>query len=173
MIDCGLGQHKGRTLFGFGLFQEGELFSYRGQQTLIRPQPAVQQHHALDGIRCLRPGQENLLLTGEKGAAPEQQPVVIGTIAGPLPVRQDLLHQNVVKKGFEKIAALLAVLVGGKECGDFCAVVFQRIAGADQFVFLAVLVVVGNVAGREFRPVAGGQAGRPDGLPIYGGCCGR
>ena len=63
--------------------------------------------------------------------------------------------------------------MGGKECGDFCAVVFQRVADADQFVFLAVLVVVGDVAGREFRPVAGGQAGRPDGLPIYDGRCGR
>lgn len=63
--------------------------------------------------------------------------------------------------------------MGGKECGDFCAVVFQRVAGAEQFIFLAVLVVVGDVAGREFRPVAEGQAGRPDGLPIDGGRWGR
>ena len=32
----------------------------------------------------------------------------------------------------------------GKECGDFHPVIFEGVAGAEQFIFFAVLVVVGD-----------------------------
>ena len=74
----------------------------------------------------------------------ECQHIVPRPIPGPLAVGQDFLNIGVIEKRPDKIAALFAVRVFGKESGDFHPIVFKGITGAEQFVFLAVLVIVGD-----------------------------
>ena len=54
-------------------------------------------------------------------------------------------HIGVVKKSLDKIAALFSVLMGFKERGDFCTVVFQGVADTEQVRFFAVLMIIGMI----------------------------
>ena len=66
----------------------------------------------------------------------------VGTIADSFTVAQNLFDEGVVKETPNKIAAFLPIRMVGKECGNFYSVVFQGIAGADQFVLFVVVIVV-------------------------------
>ena len=47
-----------------------------------------------------------------------------GTVTCPLAVREDLLHIGVIEVTANEIAAFLAVLMDGKECGNLCSMLF-------------------------------------------------
>ena len=66
--------------------------------------------------------------------------IVIGAIANPLTVAEDLLGKGVIEEPLNKIAAFLIIRVGCKECGNFHSMIFQFFAGADQLVFFVVLM---------------------------------
>ena len=140
-----LGNGKGRSLFRFGLFNERDLLRFAGEGALIRGKPLVKQDHPVNGVSHGWPAHEHLPLTGEVRPAPEGQHIVPRPIPGPLSIGQDHLNVGVIEKGLDKIAALLAAWMVGKEGGDFRSVVFQGVAGAEQFAFFAVLVIVVHV----------------------------
>ena len=52
---------------------------------------------------------------------------------------------NLTAQNIDKIAALFAVRVDGKECGDLNSVVFQRVAGAEKFLLFPILMIIGRV----------------------------
>ena len=72
------------------------------------------------------------------------QYIVPCTVACPLAVFKDFLNQGIIKKSLDKIAALFVVRMFGKEGGDFDSMVFQGVAGAEQFGLFAVLMVIGD-----------------------------
>ena len=61
-------------------------------------------------------------------------------LAHPLTIAEDLLSKGVVEEPLNKIAAFLIIRVGCKECGNFHSMICQFFTGADQLVFLIVLM---------------------------------
>ena len=102
----------------------------------------VKQDHPIDGVGNTIPAHEYLFFTGQIGPAPEGQHIIPRPIPSPLAVTEDFLNVGVIEKSLNKIAALLAARMVGKEGGDFCPVIFEFVTGAEQFVLFIVLVVI-------------------------------
>ena len=66
--------------------------------------------------------------------------IIISPVADTLTVAQNLFDKDVIEETLNKIAAFLVIRVGCKECGNFHSMVFQSFAGAQQFIFLFVLM---------------------------------
>ena len=66
--------------------------------------------------------------------------IVIGPVADPLTILQNLLGEGVIEEPLQIITALSVVPMVGKERGNFNSMIFQRIAGAKQLILFVVLM---------------------------------
>lgn len=66
--------------------------------------------------------------------------IIVGPVAYPLAVAEDLLDEGVVEESLQIMTALSAVRVVSKKRGNFYSMVLQCIAGAKQFVLFLVLM---------------------------------
>ena len=86
------------------------------------------------------------------------QYIIPCTIARPLVVFKNFFNQGIIKKSLDKIAALFVVQMFSKESGDFSSVVFQSIAGTEQFSLFAVLMIIRDfgacvkIVAADFQP---------------------
>jgi hypothetical protein len=71
--------------------------------------------------------------------------IVIGTIADPLAITEDLFNESVIEVALQKITALFSVRMGRKERGNFHSMIFQPFAGPKKLVFLQILVEIINI----------------------------
>ena len=124
VIDRLLRQGKSIFLVRCRLRDQRQLLMRCRSELFAGVEPLAEEHHAIDAICHLRPAHEVLSFTGEVIAAPEVQNVSIGAITGALVVAQDFLDKGIVKERANEIAAFLAVLMDGKECGNLCSMLF-------------------------------------------------
>ena len=77
------------------------------------------------------------------------QALAEGTIAGPLTVGKNGLHEGVVEVAGNEIAAFSAIFVIGKVRGNRNSMLFQSLALADQLLLLRIVVVVRGIRPTE------------------------
>ena len=115
---------------------------------LVRVKPLLHQDHAVNGSCHGLPAHEDLHLTTEVCSTPHGQNIIVSAIAHTLAAGKNLLHIGVVKVALNKIAAILAAIMVGKERGNRHSMVFQGITDTEKLLLFGAVVEVGNVARR-------------------------
>ena len=72
--------------------------------------------------------------------------VILGMKPCPLIIGEHHFNRRAVIKALNKNATLLNIRMGVEKRGDFCSVVFQGRAAADQLLFFRVVVIVVDLA---------------------------
>ena len=124
IVNGSLGNIEAGTVFGLGVVDDLLLLCLGGEGLFAHIQPCIHKDHAFNARGQRPPLHIHFTLTGKVSTSPKVEHIVIGTIADPLAVAEELLNEGVIEVALQIITALFVVRMGRKERGNFHSMIF-------------------------------------------------